>query len=74
MLAVSGEPDQERMAAYYRVRDALSLSLRTASGELVETRFIHILDLEEEIGELQVERVAEGADAHQLVFPSHSGE
>ncbi len=35
---------EERLAAYYRGRDALQLTLQTAGGQVVPTSVIHIVD------------------------------
>lgn len=44
-------PDEDLLAAYYRQRDALSLSVRTSSGEVVHTEWIHVTDYSDDLGE-----------------------
>jgi hypothetical protein len=47
-----GRPhDEELLAAYFRQRDALSLSVRTSSGEVVGTEWIHIADYSDDLGD-----------------------
>lgn len=49
---LEGRPhDEELLAVYCRQRDALSLSVRTSSGEVIRTEWIHITDYSDDLGE-----------------------
>lgn len=41
---------KEQLATYYQARDALRLTLHTATGRVVPTSTIHIVDFGEEVG------------------------
>ncbi len=40
----------EQLTTYYQARDALRLTLQTATGRLIPTSNIHIMDFGEEVG------------------------
>jgi hypothetical protein len=46
--------DEEKLARYYRARDALDLTLQTAEGQVVPTTTIHIVDWDELGREVEV--------------------
>ena len=56
--------DEEKLAQYYRERDALDLEVVDAAGRVIPTGFVHICDFVEEAGEDAYEVEAQIADRH----------
>src|SRR5690242_14843537 len=45
------KPDEDKLARYYRERDALHLSVTTAAGLPVPVAWVHVGDAAQEVGE-----------------------
>ena len=67
--------DTDLVASYFRQRDALSLSVRTPSGEVVATEWVHVDDYSEDLGAdgYQLSIAVSDRSAFERLFPERSG-
>jgi hypothetical protein len=56
------QTDQEKLAEYFRARDALNLRLETEEGTPLETGHIHIVDWRDELPDAELEIEVQGPD------------
>ena len=63
--------DEALLTRYYQQRDALGLTVRSAAGEPVGTRWIHIDDCSDELGAegIDVSIAVDDAETHERFFP-----
>ncbi|WNG36860.1 hypothetical protein F0U61_26695 [Archangium violaceum] len=63
--------DEALLTRYYQERDALGLSVRSASGESVGTQWVHIDDYSDDLGMegLEVSIAVDDSKTHERFFP-----